>query len=68
MPQTRSPHYRAFLLRIWQERMAETAVWRFSLEDPTSGQRRGFASLAALNTFLSQQIAGNEPPDQPPAQ
>jgi hypothetical protein len=60
---TRAPaeaRYRSYLLRCWEER-AETGsdkVWRFSLEDTRTGQRRGFASLnellAALETDLAE--------------
>ncbi len=50
-------HYQAFLLRFWQEQSGEAPVWRFSLEDPSSGQRLGFADLAALTTFLLQRTS-----------
>lgn len=53
-------HYKAFLLRLWQEQSTEAPVWRFSLEDPSSGQRLGFADLAALTTFLLQTTSESE--------
>ena len=56
----RPPRYHAYLLRIWQEQVSETAVWRFSLEDPSSGQRVGFADLSALVAFLHQQTSTNQ--------
>ena len=56
----RPPRYHAYLLRIWQEAASETAVWRFSLEDPSSGQRVGFADLSALVAFLHQQTSTNQ--------
>ena len=49
--------YHAYLLSIWQEKTTETPVWRFSLEDPSSGQRIGFADLAALTAFLLQRTS-----------
>ena len=49
--------YHAYLLRIWQEKTTEAPVWRFSLEDPSSGQRIGFADLAALTAFLLQRTS-----------
>lgn len=63
----RPSRYHAYLLRIWQEAgfdelsraASETAVWRFSLEDPSTGQRLGFADLAALVAFLHQQTSTN---------
>jgi hypothetical protein len=48
--------YVAYLLRLWQVSEAENAPWRASLESPHSGQRRGFASLAELFTFLENEI------------
>jgi hypothetical protein len=54
------PRYRAYLLRCWAERGAaapEPAVWRYSLEDPHTGERRGFPDLAALLGFLRAELA-----------
>jgi hypothetical protein len=48
-------NYHAYLLRCWQEPGAQsdvTAMWRFSLENTRSGERRGFAGLAALVAYL----------------
>ncbi len=48
-------HYRSYLLRLWQvfdHRPDARLVVRCSLEDPHTGERRGFASLEALLTFL----------------
>jgi hypothetical protein len=48
--------YRVYVLRSWQEggpASGTPAVWRFSLEDPTTRQRRGFADLVALMSFLA---------------
>src|SRR5688572_30240757 len=44
------PRYRGYMLRFWQERSQRgtQVVWRFSLDDPHTGERRGFAGLAAL--------------------
>ncbi len=59
-----APNYRAYLLRLWQERPATPAcpaVWRFSLEDTRTGQRRGFGDLAALVAFLQAQVAAGAP-------
>jgi hypothetical protein len=48
------PAYQVFILRTWQDRAASSG-WRFSLEDPRTNQRRGFASLEALTQFLRDQ-------------
>ncbi|MEO7908489.1 MAG: SgcJ/EcaC family oxidoreductase [Roseiflexaceae bacterium] len=44
------PLYRGYMLRFWQERSQRSTqvAWRFSLDDPHTGGRRGFADLAAL--------------------
>lgn len=50
--------YRAFVLRTWQESgqdSAGTGIWRYSLEDPHSGERFGFATIDALVAFLQNQ-------------
>lgn len=59
--------YRAYLLRCWQERRERPAVpgtWRFSLEDPRTGQRRGFADLEALVGFLRQEMKDERSPEK----
>jgi hypothetical protein len=60
----RPPIYRSYLLRFWEERGDQAApVWRFSLEDPQTARRQGFASLAALTHWLQSEIEG---PHSPP--
>ena len=61
-PPTPAAPYRAWLLRCWHERGAAGpgGGWRFSLEEPGTGVRRGFASLAALLAFLEATLAGGE--------
>lgn len=51
---SKPPGYRSYLLRFWEERSEQTeaAVWRFSLEDPLTAQRQGFADLDALTAWL----------------
>jgi hypothetical protein len=51
--------YRTFLLTLWEERSQDRdspQVWRFRLEDPRTGQQRGFASLEALVDALKQEM------------
>jgi len=48
--------YLSYLLRLWRTTIAGEATWRASLEDPQTGERRGFASLDAMMTFLRWQI------------
>jgi hypothetical protein len=59
------PRYCAYLLRCWQEQSLARlglAAWRFSLEDPHTGERRAFASFEALVGFLGGELQ-DEPPD-----
>lgn len=56
------PRYRAFLLRLWQERSGGEWVWRASLEDPHSHVRTGFPDLKQLCAFLKE-LAQDRPMD-----
>jgi hypothetical protein len=58
---SKPPRYWSYLLTFWEERSHDPAlpvVWRFSLEDPRTGERRGFGSLEALVAALEQEMAG----------
>ncbi len=54
------PAYHTYLLRCWQERstdgLEEIRVWRFSLENPRTGQRQGFATLESLLASLQAEL------------
>jgi hypothetical protein len=53
------PRYRAYMLRIWEvrsEHAAQPSTWRFSLEDPETGEKRGFPDLEALVRFLQAEL------------
>ncbi len=53
------PRHQAYLLRLWEERSqhsAGSATWRFSLEDPRTEERRGFADIESLVAFLRGQM------------
>lgn len=52
--------YQSYLLRLWAAGEEENTIWRASLEDPLTGQRRGFASLDDLFDFLRQQTRGSD--------
>ena len=58
-----SLHYRSYVLRCWEERPPGGAQpigkWRFSLEDPHSGARLGFAGFEQLIAFLNTQLQSN---------
>ncbi|MBP7688118.1 MAG: hypothetical protein KA765_09425 [Thermoflexales bacterium] len=55
-----SLHYRSYVLRFWEERPPGHAPpvgpWRFSLEDPHTGTRLGFANFDQLIAFLNNQL------------
>jgi hypothetical protein len=55
------PSYRVYLLRSWEVRSADSdgpVTWRFSLEDPQTGEKRGFGDLESLVAFLRARTAG----------
>ncbi|GIK59057.1 MAG: hypothetical protein HND44_10990 [Chloroflexi bacterium] len=56
-----------FILSLWVEggaRPNAPPVWRYSLEEPHSSQRRGFKDLAELVRFLEEWTA--VPPEEVP--
>jgi hypothetical protein len=56
--------YRIFMLRLWQEGESSTgepAPLRIVLEEPQSGERRSFASLAALMAHLESAVDRHSP-------
>ncbi|MFO7679598.1 MAG: hypothetical protein R6X34_06055 [Chloroflexota bacterium] len=55
MSQSLQYPYTIYLMRLWQDSESESA-WRFSLEDPHTNARRGFASLDEMVLFLQQEI------------
>ncbi len=60
----------AYILRLWRERPAtagQGAVWRISLTDTRSGERRAFSGLEALLAFLCARVL-DEPMEADKAQ
>jgi hypothetical protein len=57
---TQEPRYLAYMLRLWQVRDNDEMMWRASLEDPHTGERRGFASLEMLVAFLREQTRADD--------
>ncbi|MBM3127445.1 MAG: hypothetical protein FJ009_02275 [Chloroflexi bacterium] len=57
---TQETRYLAFMLRLWQVRDNDEMSWRASLEDPHTGERRGFASLEMLVAFLREQTRAED--------
>lgn len=50
------PGYKLYLLRLWQAHSGERLVWRASLEDVRTGERRGFGGLSRMLAFLEDQL------------
>ncbi len=48
--------YIVYVLRLWSGSDDE-AGWRFSLEDPRTGARRGFGDVEELAAFLQSETA-----------
>ncbi len=46
----------AFLIRLWQVRAEGRMVWRGSLEDAHTGEKRGFGDPAGLFAFLRDKL------------
>ncbi len=53
MKKTDLPNYLAYLLRL--RRDSESAPWRATVENPHTGEHRGFANLRQLIAFLEAQ-------------
>ena len=53
-PVDRKKKYQSYLLRLWVEDVNGKQAWRISLEDPFTGERRGFASRRDLCAFLEE--------------
>jgi hypothetical protein len=50
-------NYRSFLLRLWRVQVDGKFVWRASLENPFTGERKGFANLSQLVVHLESQVS-----------
>jgi len=46
----------AYVLRLWLVMDGKEAIWRASLQDVRSGERRGFADLEAACRYLRARI------------
>ncbi len=47
--------YHAYLLRLWRVNTGRATLWRASLEDSRTSERKGFADLRGLLAFLEEQ-------------
>jgi hypothetical protein len=49
--------YHSFLLRLWRVQVDGKLVWRASLENSFTGERKGFANLRELIVYLETQVS-----------
>ena len=52
--------YHSFMLRLWVDVANGERDWRISIENPSTRERRGFASLEDLCSFLKKMITENQ--------
>jgi hypothetical protein len=52
----RKKEYCSYLLRLWIDDVNGKQVWRISLENPFTGERRGFANLKDLCAYLKKKM------------
>ncbi len=52
----KQPMHLAYLIRLWQVHSEGKTVWRASLEDAHSGEKRGFGSPAGLFAYLQEKL------------
>ena len=57
--------YFSFLLRFWQASTPGGTVWRASLEDVPTGERRAFGGLDDLVAYLRERIKASSPEEAP---
>ncbi len=54
------PRYLSYVVSCWQESSVhagrEITVWRFSLQNPHTNQRRGFATLESMLVSLQAEL------------
>jgi len=62
---TRSDCYRAYLLRLWRVNQNGETVWRAAIENAHTNERRAFANVGELFSFLRQQTGRQETDGEP---
>jgi hypothetical protein len=66
------PGYRSYILRCWEAPSSvageQADKFRCSLEDPSTGEQRGFASIQALTEFLQNSMTVASTTTHPPEQ
>ena len=55
----RKLEYKSYWLRCWpagDQKGGATKYWRYSLEDPVTGHKRGFTDLQTLVMFIEHEL------------
>ncbi len=52
----KEPRHLAFLIKLWQVRSEGQMVWRGSLDDAHSGEKKGFGDPASIFAFLQEKL------------
>jgi hypothetical protein len=55
------PRYDAYVLHRWEVRGTDAGSetkWRFSIEDPRTGEKHGFADVDVLLSYLRSRLTG----------
>jgi hypothetical protein len=55
-----SANYKAYLLRLWLAGDGDQPEWRASLEDPGTGEVRGFSDLEEMVRYLREVEKGEQ--------
>lgn len=58
--QKKEESYHSFLLRLWRVIRHGKSVWLVGLENPYTGERKGFASLEELVAYLKEKLRNNK--------
>jgi hypothetical protein len=56
--------YFSYLLRLWQVSAGGGTVWRASVEEIPTGERKDFADLDGLVAYLREQTKASSPPEE----
>ena len=56
-------NYFTVVVRFWEERnppWMRSGEWRFCVDNPRTGERKGFNSLEALSAFIHDELKGGD--------
>jgi hypothetical protein len=56
-------NYFSLVLRFWEESnppWMQSGEWRFSIDNPRTGNRKAFDSIEALSSFIHSELKGGD--------